>query len=133
MTKINVSKALAAFKLENQKQFDFGTFKVTLRRFAMSDPKTRAAVERIQRKARRMPGGAKTDLKGDVAAFCKISLVSWTLKDDAGKPVPIEHAADVFLGSDEGTDLYFNLIQIARSDELFDIEGGATDEAEAKN
>ena len=133
MTKINVSKALAAFKLENQKEFDFGAFKVTLKRFAMSDPKTRAEVERIQRKARRMPGGAKTDLKADVAAFCKISLVDWTLKDDAGKPVPIEQAPDVFLGSDEGTDLYFNLIQIARSDELFDIEDGATDEAEAKN
>jgi len=133
MSKISVSKALAPFKLEGQKEFDFGTFKVTLKRFAMSDPKTRAVVERIQRKQRRMPGGAKTDLKADIAAFCEISLVSWTLKDDSGKAVPIEDAADVFLGSKEGTDLYFNMIQIARSDDMFDVEGGATDEAEAKN
>jgi hypothetical protein len=133
MTKINVSKALAPFKLENQREFDFGTFKVTLKRFAMSDPKTRAKVEQMQRKQRRMPGAAKSNLKADVAAFCDISLVAWTLKDDSGKPVPIEQAADVFLGSEEGTDLYFNMIQIARSDELFDIEDGATDEDEVKN
>lgn len=133
MSKISVSKALAPFKLENQKEFDFGTFSVTLKRFAMSDPKTRAIVERIQRKARRMPGGAKTDLKADVAAFCEISLVSWTLKDDSGKAVPIEQAPDIFLGSQEGTDLYYNLIQIARADDLFDVDAAATDEAEVKN
>ena len=133
MSKINVSKALAAFKLEDQKEFDFGTFNVTLKRFAMSDAKTRAVVERIQRKQRRMPGAAKSDLKADVAAFCEISLVSWTLKDDAGKAVPIEQAPDIFLGSQEGTDLYFNLIQMARSDELFDIDDAAIDEAEVKN
>lgn len=133
MSKINVSKALSQFKLENQKEFDFGAFTVTLRRFAMSDAKTRMVVERLQRKARRMPGGVKTDLKADVDAFCEISLVGWTLKDDAGKAVPIEQAPDVLLGSQEGTDLYYNLIQMARSDELFDITDAATDQAETKN
>ncbi len=133
MSKINVSKALSQFKLENQKEFDFGSFTVTLKRFAMSDPKTRAMVERIQRKARRMPGGVNTDLKADVKAFCEISLVGWTLKDDVGKAVPIEQAPDVLLGSQEGKDFYFNLIQMARSDELFDIDDAATDEAETKN
>jgi hypothetical protein len=134
MTKIpSVSKALAPFRLENQKEFDFGTFKVTLKRFTMSDPKTRAMVERIQRAQRRTPGNATRDLKADVEAFCKISLAAWTLKDDGGKPVPIEDAAEVFLGSQEGTDLYFNLIEMARSGELFDVDDEAVDEAEAKN
>jgi hypothetical protein len=134
MSKIpSVSKALAPFKLENQKEFDFETFKVTLKRFTMSDPQTRALVERMQRVQRRKPGNAPRDLRADVEAFCKISLVSWTLRDDSGKPVPIEQAPEVLLGSREGTDLYYNLIEMARSGELFDADEEAVDQAEAKN
>ncbi len=81
------------------------------------------------------------DLEYDVKMFCGISLVSWTLKDDAGKAVPIDKAPDVFLGTGQkdpeiikaGNELYFTLIEMARDKELFDIDDAATDEEEAKN
>ena len=133
MTAIKLSKALSAFRLDDQREFDFGAFTVTLKRFTMTNPVIRATVERVQRQQRRKPAGSETDLATDIELFCRISLVSWTLKDDAGKAVPIDQAKEVFLGSKEGNELYFNLIQLAKSDDAFEVDDGATDEAEAKN
>ena len=138
---IKLSKALAEFKIDNEKEFDLGSFKVTMRCFTMTDPKVRAAVERVQKRQRRSGGKNKLDLEYDVKMFCSISLVSWTLKDDAGKAVPIDKAPDVFLGTGQtdpeiinaGNELYFTLIEMARDKELFDVDDEATDEEEAKN
>jgi len=134
MTKINVSKSLSAFNLEKQKEFDFGTFTVTLKRFTMTDPKTKATVERIQRQHRRLPPGVQRKLADEVDAFCEISLVGWTLKDDSNKPVPIENAREVFLESEVGQELYYNLMQIAVAQDAFDhVDDSEIDKVEAKN
>ena len=138
---ISLSKALAPFQLDDEREFDQGDFTVTLRCFTMSNPTIRAAVERVQRIQRRRGNKGKLDLEEDVKLFCKVALVSWTLKDDKGKPVPIEAAPDVFLGTGQtdprivkaGNQLYFNLIEIARDEEAFGFDTEAGDEAEAKN
>ncbi len=138
---IKLDKALAEYKIDNVREFDLGSFKVTMRCFTQSDPKIRAAVERVQKRVRRSGGKNKLNLEADVKLFCSISLVAWTLKDDAGKAVPIEKAPDVFLGTGQkdpevitaGNELYFTLIEMARDKELFGLDAEDTDEDEKKN
>ena len=136
-----LATALAPFKFDDEREFDQGQFKVTLRHFTMSNPTIRAAVERVQRLQRRRANKGKLELDEDVKLFCDVALVSWTLKDDKGKAVPIEAAPDVFLGTGQtdpsivraGNQLYFNLIEIARDPEAFGIDTETGDQAEAKN
>ena len=136
-----LTNALAPYAIADEKEFDLGGFKVTLRHFTMSNSKMRAAAERVQKLQRRRGNKGTLDLEQDVKVFCSVSLVSWTLADDKGKPVPIDAAPDVFLGTGQtdpriikaGNELYLELIEIAKDPNAFQIDPDGTDEAEAKN
>lgn len=132
------AKALASFKLLKSNIFDLGDFSVDLNRFTMTNPTIKREVEKVQKKQRTRRFNAKQNLKEDIELFCRLFLNSWTLKDDKGKAVPLEKAPAVLLETDEGQELYYYLLELAKTDDAFepdDDEGGegTTDEDELKN
>lgn len=133
------TKALASFKLLKSKVFDLGDFEVDLNRFTMTNPTIKREVEKVQKKQRTRRHNARQNLKEDIELFCRLFLNGWTLKDDKGKPVTAEKAPAVLLESDEGQELYYYLLELAKTDEAFEPEDdddggeGTTDEEELKN
>lgn len=132
------SIALASFKLLKSNVFDLGDFSVDLNRFTMTNPTIKREVEKVQKKQRTRRFNAKQNLKEDIELFCRLFLNSWTLKDDKGKAVPVDKAPAVLLETDEGQELYYYLLELAKTDDAFEPdedEGGegTTDEDELKN